>query len=250
MAFYILHKHRVPSWLCGFNLQIVQLVGRFWVFFLSHTAPGFQLWFYFHLYMWVCSWGCPGGLGFAPVRARCGGGAAAWVSGVLATPGNQGSWQLGQQEVECSRSVWKPVVANTLQYTCLENPWQWSSTGHGPHGCNQLNSTKVVLRAKAQEFLPVAALPQWGLSMKMVQLLGLWGPWRCHMCRDTNCLHRRSYGPIRVFSQASWIRSPLWPVLSVAPPVQTLTGLSSLGFFSVVQCIRHIDGHPGWSPTL
>ena len=26
---------------------------RFWVFFLSHTAPGFQLWFYFHLYMWV-----------------------------------------------------------------------------------------------------------------------------------------------------------------------------------------------------
>ena len=76
------------------------------------------------------------------------------------------------------------------------------------------------------------------------------GTWRCHMCRDTNCLHRRSYGPIRVFSQASWIRRPLWPVLSVAPPVQTLTGLSSLGFFSVVQCIRHIDGHPGWSPTL
>ena len=38
----------------------------------------------------VCSWGCPGGVGFAPVRARCGGGAAAWVSGVLAAPGNQG----------------------------------------------------------------------------------------------------------------------------------------------------------------
>ena len=29
---------------------------RFWVFFLSHTAPGFQLWFYFHLYMWVFHW--------------------------------------------------------------------------------------------------------------------------------------------------------------------------------------------------
>ena len=28
-------------------------MGRFWVFFLSHTAPGFQLWFYFHLCMWV-----------------------------------------------------------------------------------------------------------------------------------------------------------------------------------------------------
>ena len=25
-----------------FNPQLVKLVGRFWVFFLSHTAPGFQ----------------------------------------------------------------------------------------------------------------------------------------------------------------------------------------------------------------
>ena len=43
--------------------------------------------------------GCPGGLGFAPVRARCGGGAAAWVVGVLAAPGIQGNWWLGQQEI-------------------------------------------------------------------------------------------------------------------------------------------------------
>ena len=34
--------------------------------------------------------GCPGGLGFAPVRARCGGGAAAGMAGVLAAPGTQG----------------------------------------------------------------------------------------------------------------------------------------------------------------
>ena len=45
------------------------------------------------------SWGCPGGLGSAPVRASCGGGAAAWVTVVLAAPGTQGSWQLGQHEV-------------------------------------------------------------------------------------------------------------------------------------------------------
>ena len=43
--------------LCGFNLQLVQLVGRFWVFFLNHTAPGFQLWFYFHLCLWAIHWG-------------------------------------------------------------------------------------------------------------------------------------------------------------------------------------------------
>ena len=82
------------SWSCGFNLQLVQMVGGFGVFF-SHTAPGFQLWFYLHLFMWVvhwgCFWGCPGGLGFVPVRVRCGGGAAAWVSGVLSAPG---TWEL------------------------------------------------------------------------------------------------------------------------------------------------------------
>ena len=77
---YIPLTKSLPSWLCEFNLQFVQLVGRFWVFFLSHTAPGFQLWFYFHLWLstGVCSWGCPGGFGFAPVRARyLRGGAAA-----------------------------------------------------------------------------------------------------------------------------------------------------------------------------
>ena len=29
----------------------------------------------------VCFWGSPGGHGFAPLRARCGGSAAAWVAG-------------------------------------------------------------------------------------------------------------------------------------------------------------------------
>jgi len=40
---------------------------------------------------------CP--LGFASGRARCGGGAASWVAGVLAAPGTQGIWQLEQQEI-------------------------------------------------------------------------------------------------------------------------------------------------------
>ena len=54
---YIPQTQSMPSWSCGFNLQLVQLVGSFWVFFLSHTAPEFQLWFYFHLCMWVIHWG-------------------------------------------------------------------------------------------------------------------------------------------------------------------------------------------------
>ena len=37
-------------------MQLVQLVGGVWVFFLSHTVPGFQLWFSFHLCMWLVHW--------------------------------------------------------------------------------------------------------------------------------------------------------------------------------------------------
>ena len=32
-------------------------MGRFWAFFLSHTVPGFQLWFYFYLCMRVIHYG-------------------------------------------------------------------------------------------------------------------------------------------------------------------------------------------------
>ena len=67
----------------------------------------------------------------APVRARCGGGAAAWVTGVLTAPGTLGSWWLGQQEIQCSRRVWQPVLASTLQYSCLEHPLDregWQAT--------------------------------------------------------------------------------------------------------------------------
>ena len=54
---YIPQTQSLLSWSCRFNLQLVQLMGKFWVFFLRHTAPGFQLWFYFHLWLWVIHWG-------------------------------------------------------------------------------------------------------------------------------------------------------------------------------------------------
>ena len=111
--------------MCGFNLHLVQLVGRFWVFFLSHNAPGFQLWLYFHFCTWVVHWALllrlPWRTWSAPVRFRCGGGAAVWAAGVLAAPGTQGSWWLRQQKIQWSRRAWQPVLANMLQYSCLEN---------------------------------------------------------------------------------------------------------------------------------
>ena len=70
--------------------------GRVWVFFLSHTAPGFQLWFYFQLCMRVVHWGLllrlPWRTWVCPSEGQCGGGSAAWVVGLLAAPGPQGSW--------------------------------------------------------------------------------------------------------------------------------------------------------------
>ena len=95
----------------------------------------------------VCSWGCPGGPGSAPVRARCEGGAAGWVAGVLAAPGTQGSWWLGLQEIQCYRRGWQPVLANMLQYSCLEKPppWQRSLAGHRLEGCKESGTTKVTL---------------------------------------------------------------------------------------------------------
>ena len=126
VAFYLFHRHSLPSWSCGFNLQLVRPVGRFWVFFLSHTAPGFQLWFSFHLCMWVVHWGLllmlPWRLWVWPWEGQV----WRWCSCL----GRRGSgstrysagWQPGQKEIQCSRGIWQPVLANRLQYSCLEKP--------------------------------------------------------------------------------------------------------------------------------
>ena len=94
MTFYIFHRHRVwlvdpvdlicglYTWREGFgSSSLATLPLGFSCGFISPSACGSS--------PGVCSWGCPGGLGFAPVRARCGGGADAWVSGALAAPGPQ-----------------------------------------------------------------------------------------------------------------------------------------------------------------
>ena len=81
----------------------------------------------------------------------------------------------------------------------------------------------------------------------MLQLLGLWGPWWQQVCRDTDCLCFRSYGPLRVFFRASctWQSEGLFgQSFSVAPPIQALRGAPWLGSYPVVQCGRHSLGQP------
>ena len=79
---------------CGFNLQLVQLVGRFWVFFLHHTAPWFQSWFYFHLCLWVVHWGLLLRLPWRAWVCRSEGQVwrwcSCWLAGTLEAPGVQG----------------------------------------------------------------------------------------------------------------------------------------------------------------
>ena len=86
---YIPSTQSLLSWSCGFNLQLLYLVGIFWVFFLSHTAPVFQLWFYFHLYIWVVYWG------LGPEDTLEGLGSPLWGPGVEVVQllGSQGYWQ-------------------------------------------------------------------------------------------------------------------------------------------------------------
>ena len=71
--------------------------------------------------------------------------------------------------------------------------------------------------------------------------------------RDTYRLHRKSYGPIRVsfWVSCSWRSEGLFgQSLSLALLIQVLRGLPCLELFSVVWCVRHIEGPPGWGPTL
>ena len=118
--------HSTHSGCLVHHVQPMQLAGRLGVSFLGHTALGSIVVLFPSARgssTGVCSWGCPGGPGSAPVRAGCGGGAAARVAGVLAAPGSQGGWRLGQQEIECSRRVWQPGLTITFQYPCLEKPF-------------------------------------------------------------------------------------------------------------------------------
>ena len=58
MSFYIFHRHRV----CLVDhVDLICSLYSWWEGFgsssLATLPPGFQLWFYFHLYMWVIHWG-------------------------------------------------------------------------------------------------------------------------------------------------------------------------------------------------
>ena len=88
-------------------------------------------------------------------------------------------------------------------------------------------------------------------SMKVTQLLGLRGLWWLPVCRDTDCLRRKSHGPIRVFFRAScsWRSAGLFgQSFSIALPIQALRGVPCLASFSVVWHVKHMERPPWLGP--
>ena len=153
MAFYIFHRHRVClvdhvdlicslySWWEGFgssSLATLPLVFNcgFISTSICESSTG------------VCSCGCPGGLGFAPVRARCGGGAAAWVPGVLAAPGTQGVGGWGGRKysaLEGYGDQYWPIHSSMLAWrTPFPDREAWQAT---VQGCKEMNTTEATLCA-------------------------------------------------------------------------------------------------------
>ena len=88
MTFYIFYTHRVFLVNC---VDLVCCLYSWWESFGSSSLASLPLDFDCGFISTstcgsstgVCSQGCPGGLGFAPVRFRYGAGAAAWIAGVL-----------------------------------------------------------------------------------------------------------------------------------------------------------------------
>ena len=124
----------------------------------------------------------------------------------------------------------------------IERPGRSQATGS--QGVEHYLSDPVCTDSRLL-FFPCGSSDPVRLSMKVVQRLNLQGPWCRQACRDMHCLCHRSYGLIRGFCQAScnWqVEGQFVQSFSIAPPIQALRGLPCLGSFSVVPCVRHIEG--------
>ena len=102
---YIFHRYKVCQVIMRIQSSACTTGGNVLVLFLRHLpldfTCGFISTFACDSSTGVYSWGSPGGLGCAPGRTECGGGAVAWIAGALAVPGTKGSHWVGQQKIWC-----------------------------------------------------------------------------------------------------------------------------------------------------
>ena len=202
--------------------------------------------------MWVVHWGLLLRLSWRIWVCPCEGQVWRWCSCLGRRGSDNSRYSVGSEgsrkysALEGYSNQYWPIHSSILAWrTPLPDRETWQATVHRVAKSQTRPKWPCMHRHKI--FLPVAALPQWELNMKVAQLPGLQVPWWHQVCRNTVCLYRRNYGPIRVFLRAScsWRSEGLFgQPFSVAPPLQTLRGLPCLGSFSVVWHIRHIEGPP------
>ena len=70
--------------------------------------------------------------------------------------------------------------------------------GFSPWGRKESDTTKVTLCTEAKFFACSISAPV-GVEHEDGVAAWLAGTLQCQVCRDKDCLHRRSYDPIRVF---------------------------------------------------
>ena len=112
-------------------------MGGFWVF-LSHTVPGFQLWFYFHLCMWAVHWGLLLRLPCRTWVCLCEGQGRRWCSclGLRGSAGTRYSGELAArpQEIQCSTRVsnhyWPVGSSISAWRTSLPDREAWQATAY------------------------------------------------------------------------------------------------------------------------
>ena len=141
-------------------------MGRIWVFFLSHTAPGFQLWFCFHLYTWVVPWGLlprlPWRAWVCPVRAgvelgQLLGSQGFWQHQVLRGVGGSGSRKYGV--LEGHGNQYRPICSSVLAWrtrSLTEKPGRPQSTGWQRVRQDRSDPARINTRPSQ----PAAALPR------------------------------------------------------------------------------------------
>ena len=140
-------------------------MGRFWVFFLSPTAPGFQLRFYLLFCMWVICWGLLLQLPWRTGVCSCEGQVWRWCSclgrrcsGSTRCSGELAARAAGYSALEGYGNQYWPICSSILAWriSLTEKPDRPQSTGSQRAGRYQSDPACI----DARHFLPVAALPQ------------------------------------------------------------------------------------------
>ena len=221
MPLYIFHRHRV----CLVDrVDLTCSLYSWWGGFGSSSLATWPLGF-------ISISACGSFTGICPETALENLGLNLWGPGMecgcLGLRGSGSTRYSGElvARAECSRRVWYPVLANMLQYSCWRTPlpdreaWQvtvyrvtmsqtrlkWPFT----HRCKNFVSCGSSAPVRVEHESGAAAWLAGTLAAPSVQ--------------DMNCLHRRSYGPVRVFSRAfcSWQSEGLFGrSFSLTLPVQ------------------------------